>query len=99
MVAAVPRDGYGTVPLDAAAARNGGTRRLMQGVALACLVAALGVVTLARVGLQAGRAPHRTELSVYQNRYEDVATQGGDWMQCLKWVLRRGMKSLPIMTL
>ena len=81
-----PSQGYGTLPVEGGGqvpARTVGARRVLQGVAATCLVAALGIVALAARGVEIGAAAGRTELSVYQNKYQDVKA-GGDWMQCLK---------------
>ena len=80
------REGYGALPVEGGwqiPARSVGARRVLQGVAATCLVAALGIVALAARGVEIGTAARRTELSVYQNKYQDVKA-GGDWMQCLK---------------
>lgn len=82
MVATTVREGYGTLP--ASYPEAGGqiaARRVLQGVAATCLVAALGMVALAAAGGKA--ASGRTELSIYANKYEDVHA-GGNWMQCLQ---------------
>ena len=72
----------GTAPVGAFVVADTGAlrwRRAGLGVAVAALLAAVGLVALALTAAGHGR----TELNVYQSKYRDVHV-GGVWLDCLK---------------